>query len=354
MKKFYTPTDSIDSWASFLASPDKQWRKNYSAMSLAVAWEQASGFPNEIKELFASDGSDLSDIEFLAGFPEHKVLIPGGSRASQNDIFVLAKTRSRNLAIVIEGKAEESFGQYVSEWRKDKKNQGGERLAFLLEKLGGIEIDPEIIRYQLLHRLASAVVETKRFGYSTGAMIVHSFSENRTGLKDFCEFMKCFEVSDFEEGKLYNIGGKMGIDLYVGWVVGAHSGDSDLEKVFKKSDALYKCLNNADIDGAMEVFGANPVTVYHNECEQENELREVVRSSLQGFVDGKSKALERRTLLHKRVGDYILRGGQYTDLDTVNKDKHEGDFFEVWQEDEKGEWYLITQYERPSFRRTSR
>ena len=135
MKKFYTPTDSIDSWASFLASPDKQWRKNYSAMSLAVAWEQASGFPNEIKELFASDGSDLSDIEFLAGFPEHKVLIPGGSRASQNDIFVLAKTRSRNLAIVIEGKAEESFGQYVSEWRKDKKNQGGERLAFLLEKL---------------------------------------------------------------------------------------------------------------------------------------------------------------------------------------------------------------------------
>lgn len=354
MKKYYTPTDSIDSWALFLASPDKQWRKNYSAMSLAVAWEQASGFPKEVKELFESDGSDLSSIEFLAGFPEHKVALPGGIRASQNDILVLAKTESRNVAIVVEGKAEESFGSYVSEWKKGKKDEGKERLSFLLEKLGGISIDQEKIRYQLLHRLASAVIETERFGYPAGAMVVHSFSENKTGLEDFREFMKCFGISDFQTGRLYNLSDTIGQDLYVGWAVGTHRGDSDLETVFKKSDAHYRCLNSGDIDGAMKIFGPNPVSVYHNECEQGNELREVVRAGLEGFVDGKTKALERKTLFQREIGDYIFRGGQYTDHDTVNDDKHEGEFFQVWQKDEKGEWYLIMKYERPSFRRTRR
>jgi len=354
MKKFYTPTDSFESWASFLASPDKQWRKNYSAMSLAVAWEQANGFPKEVKELLVSDNSDLSDIEFLAGFPEHKVTIPGGSRASQNDIFVLAKTNSRNIAIVVEGKAEESFGSYVSEWKKGKKDEGKERLSFLLETLGDISIDPEKIRYQLLHRLASAVIESERFGYPAGAMVVHSFSEKRTGFDDFCEFMKCFGISDFQTGKLYNLSDTIGKDIYVGWAIGTHHGDSDLETVFKKSDTLYRCLNSGDIDGAMQIFGANPVSVYHNECEQENELREVVRAGLEGFVDGQHKALERKTLFQREIANYIFRGGQYTDHDTVNNEKYEGEFFEVWQKDEKDEWYLIMKYERPSFRRTRR
>jgi len=55
-------------------------------------------------------------IEFLLGIPEHQVSLPGGSTASQNDIYVLAKSsRDELISIAVEGKVSEPFGDLVSE-----------------------------------------------------------------------------------------------------------------------------------------------------------------------------------------------------------------------------------------------
>src|SRR4051812_34685849 len=38
MNPVYIPADKIEDWKSLLADPEKHWRQNYSAMSVAEAW----------------------------------------------------------------------------------------------------------------------------------------------------------------------------------------------------------------------------------------------------------------------------------------------------------------------------
>ncbi|MFA7012304.1 MAG: hypothetical protein WC202_05045, partial [Desulfobacterales bacterium] len=47
--------------------------------------------------------------------PEHKVPLPGGSRSSQNDIWVLARSKGQLISIAVEGKVSETFGPTVQE-----------------------------------------------------------------------------------------------------------------------------------------------------------------------------------------------------------------------------------------------
>ena len=75
------------------------------------------------------------------------------------------------------------------------------------------------IRYQLLHRTASALIEAERFGASTAFMLVHSFSQEDEHLEDYQEFVKLFGTSG-EVNTVSYAGNKNGIDLYLAWVRG--------------------------------------------------------------------------------------------------------------------------------------
>jgi hypothetical protein len=44
--------------------------------------------------------------------------LPGGGHPSQNDILVLAKRNKDLVAIAVEGKVSESFGETVGDWLK--------------------------------------------------------------------------------------------------------------------------------------------------------------------------------------------------------------------------------------------
>jgi len=52
MNKFYIPTKGPLSWKALLADPEKQWRKGYSARTLACCWEEAQGFPKSFVDSF--------------------------------------------------------------------------------------------------------------------------------------------------------------------------------------------------------------------------------------------------------------------------------------------------------------
>ena len=58
----------------------------------------------------------FADVEMLIGLPEHKVALPGGARASQTDLWVLARTNDDLISIAVEGKVRESFGPTLAEW----------------------------------------------------------------------------------------------------------------------------------------------------------------------------------------------------------------------------------------------
>ena len=215
----YIPSAGVESWQAFLADPEKQWKTGYSAKALAHSWEEADGFPVEVKALFQDwGGDDFEGIEPIAIFPEHKVPLPGGRTQSQNDAFILARTSRELLSITVEGKVSESFGPTLGEWNMGTKGKSC-RLNFLQQILGLSGELAADIRYQLLHRTASAVIEAKRIHASKAAMIVHSFSQESKWFEDYEKFAGLYG-KHVSIGKLVFAGRLGGVDLYLGWAKG--------------------------------------------------------------------------------------------------------------------------------------
>jgi hypothetical protein len=46
--KFFVPSQGSASWREFLANPEKQWKKGYSAYELATSWENANNLPSSV------------------------------------------------------------------------------------------------------------------------------------------------------------------------------------------------------------------------------------------------------------------------------------------------------------------
>jgi hypothetical protein len=226
MNRIYIPTTSPDDWRQFLAEPAKQWRSGYSAKELAQCWERADGFPPELKALFAgSDNPELRKLDLLLAIPEYKVELPGGGRPSQNDLFVLARAKDNQLvSIMVEGKVSEPFGATLATWLKDASKGKQTRLSFLCDTLGLSGEIPGQVRYQLLHRTASAIMEARRFNAGYAMMIVHSFSPEHKWLADYQRFLNCFGVSG-QVNELVNIPNPSSVSVYAGWVVGKSNFD---------------------------------------------------------------------------------------------------------------------------------
>lgn len=200
-------------WQQFLAEPDKQWRTGYSAKTLANSWEAAGGLPSEVANLFP-DGSEL-----LFAIPEHKVPLPGGRRESQNDVFALIRHGDATCAATIEGKVNEPFGPSVGEWLRGASPGKGIRMNHLCELLGLGEQPHSKVRYQLLHRTASAIIEARRFKAGEAAMIVHSFSPVKMWFEDFAAFVSLFGCSVTPD-QAVEVGLPDGMMLRLGWATG--------------------------------------------------------------------------------------------------------------------------------------
>ena len=220
MPPFFVPTRGTSSWQELLADPEKQWRTGYSARSMAHCWEKSRGFPKCVQTVLqTADESALHDPEMLIGIPEHQVPLPGGSRPSQTDLWVLARGGDDLISIAVEGKVSETFGPTVDEWLVDASEGKRERLAFLQECLGLEAPVPGDIRYQLLHRTASALIEAKRFGATYSLMLVHSFSQSCEWLDDYQNFASLYGVKA-AAGQVVMCRTINGIHLSLGWATG--------------------------------------------------------------------------------------------------------------------------------------
>lgn len=216
---FYIPTEGPASWQALLGDPIKHWKTGRSARTLAHCWEFAQGFPPEVATaLNESPYSELHKLEFIAGFPEHEVPLPGGKRPSQTDVFVLATGGSGLVSIAVEGKVDEPFGDTVVDWLGEDPSPGKrERLAYLCDLLG-ITTDVALaLRYQLLHRTASAIIERERFSARTAVMLVHSWAPDLEGFADYKAFVRALGGSP----EVDSVTGVTAVDsLYLGWIRG--------------------------------------------------------------------------------------------------------------------------------------
>lgn len=104
MSRIYVPSSGPESWRPLLAK-DYHWKPGHSAHALAHCWEAAGGLPVEIRSALASVAA-YGDLGPLIILPEHKVPLPGGSRASQIDVWVLARCQEGLVSIAVEGEGE--------------------------------------------------------------------------------------------------------------------------------------------------------------------------------------------------------------------------------------------------------
>ena len=214
MSKIFVPTTSVDRWKQLLADPDKQWRTGYSARTLAHCWQEADGLPASVQTVFRRWGTEpFNELEVLLVVPEHQVPLPGGSRPSQSDVWVLARGGTDLVSIAVEGKVSEPFGLTLEEWRKDASPGKEERLNFICKQLSLNPSPHDSIRYQLLHRAASAVVEARRFNAAHAMMLVHSFSPSDEWFDDYEQFLALFGASG-APNTVTSAGKRAGLFLY--------------------------------------------------------------------------------------------------------------------------------------------
>ncbi|MFX0196764.1 MAG: DUF6946 family protein [Candidatus Hodarchaeota archaeon] len=92
-------------------------------------------------------------------------------------------------------------------------------MKILCSRLGLNFPPPDDIRYQLLHRTASALLEGKRFGAKYAVMLVHSFSPTHEWFDDYARFLSLFGTSGVVND--LSVGGtRSDIDLFFAWVRG--------------------------------------------------------------------------------------------------------------------------------------
>jgi len=213
---FFVPTSGVENWKQFLAEPEKQWKDGYSAKELAKSWEGSCGFPKDIKDALNKSGH-FKDLELLLAFPEYQVALDNEKAPSQNDIWMLARTKEALVSIAVEGKVAESFGPTLEKWLSTPSDGKINRLSFLKDKL---ELESDIspdIRYQLLHRTASAIIQAEKFHAKHAVMIVHSFYPDQLWIDDYKKFISLYKLNT-ETSDIQSVRLKSGILLSFMWV----------------------------------------------------------------------------------------------------------------------------------------
>jgi hypothetical protein len=198
-RRLKVPTLGPTDWRRLLADPSKQWKPGKSAWESAVAWEAArstdSGLPPEIAAIFATHPDAFPNPVLLLGLPEHKVQLDGGGHASQNDLWALIRTARDVVSVAIEAKAGEAFGPIVADWLVPQSEGKEKRLHQLCDLLGLVESAAYPLRYQLLHRAGSAILEARRFHLGRAVLLVHAFGNNTASWNDYSAWAAALRVT---------------------------------------------------------------------------------------------------------------------------------------------------------------
>jgi hypothetical protein len=215
IRRLHVPLINAEDVIPHLARPE-HWKKGYSAYELAVTWAQTPlDFPVRVRAALRT-APEYADAELIDGFFEREVDLGSAGRNSQTDLMLVAGLGSELGIIAVEGKAEESFADCVKDWNDSAGKH--RRLVSLCQTL---ELDPERVgdlRYQLLHRTASAIYEAKRYRCRHGLMLVHSFSATHRWFSDFAAFSAAMGVHMGQAGRCSAARMCEGVSLRLAWV----------------------------------------------------------------------------------------------------------------------------------------
>ncbi len=233
MNRIFVPTAGASDWRRFVAAPSSHWKRRRSAYELAVSWEVARklsrGLPARVCEL-CDDYPRLSGASLVFAFPEHQVELDGGGHASQADLWALLRVRDELVSLAVEGKAGEPFDKTVAEWLASASARSGKpaRLSQLRTLLGLEDTILDGVRYQLLHRCATALLEARRLALESACLLVQSFA---TDPRTFADYQAFCQLLCVEGVRNKIIDGPMlhGVQLSLEWVCCDPASAEDLE-----------------------------------------------------------------------------------------------------------------------------
>jgi len=176
----------------FLAKRERHWKRGYSAYELAHSWVNAGDIPGPVRSVLDTC-ADYTGVTLVEGLFERAVDLRTPGRRSQTDLLVFVNSVHGNAVIAVEGKVDEPFDDLVSTWN-DGSPRKVRRLTALCASLGLGVADVDRIRYQLLHRTASAIYEAQRYRVTRAVMLVHSFSATEASFPDFQAFSRSMGI----------------------------------------------------------------------------------------------------------------------------------------------------------------
>jgi hypothetical protein len=219
MKRILVPTRTGSDWHRLLAKPELHWKSGRSAMTAAACWDEAADcLPRDIAVALSSSGRpELNGLRLLVAVPEWEVPLPGGSRPSFTDVLAVASNPLGLCTIAVEAKAGEDFGPTIAARRAEASAGQQNRLAYLQELLG-MKFDGAI-RYQLLHRTASAIIAARDFHARTTVMLVHAWNSTPEQRRDFEAFSEAMGAENCGPN-VKAIGRSDAPSLFLAWVDG--------------------------------------------------------------------------------------------------------------------------------------
>jgi hypothetical protein len=220
LARLWLPLRKAEDVKPFLADPG-QYQDNHSAKLIAETWSAANELPPKVKQVLTRR---FSEAILIDGFLERCTELGDGLRPSQSDVLAILALNDELAVMAVEGKVTESFGELVSVWWTGASNTSGKplRLEMLKKTLGLADVDVGGVRYQLLHRTASAIYEAQRYRSKVAAMMVHSFDPDSSGLSDFTLFAEQMGLPDAGAGRLVGPVARDGVELHLGWAADPH------------------------------------------------------------------------------------------------------------------------------------
>ena len=220
MKRIFVRTQTGTDWQRLLAKPKLHWQPKASAMTCAASWEAAAdSLPPEITCLLESSREPaLMDQRLLAAIPEWQVPLPGGITKSSTDVLAICRNEIGLCVLGVEAKVLEDFGPTLAEKRSAASAGQSERMDYLHLLLGVTRFE-DVIRYQLLHRTASALLTARDFHAVAAVMLVHAFETPESQRGDF-EAFRVAMGGTVVAPMVYKVPSFEGPALYLAWCDG--------------------------------------------------------------------------------------------------------------------------------------
>lgn len=211
-----TPHDA----RAYLADPIKHWRPDHSALELATIWIGTGDLPSSVRKVLETCDA-YAACSLVEGFFEREVELGTRGRPSQTDLLALVQLPDGYGVIAVEGKAREPFGELVSAWNDSVGKQA--RLDDLCEELGLDSSQVGNLRYQLLHRTVSALIEARRYGARQALMLVHSFDAADSSLDAYQDFAEALGLQNAVPNAITSHVVRGDVTLRLGWIREARS-----------------------------------------------------------------------------------------------------------------------------------